>query len=155
MKLDDLTDFKKTFNSELYIDFDVKKLNWFNIGGKTKIFFKPKNLKELKEFLNIYSNRGKIFTIGSGSNILFKDKTFDGVIIKLSNNFSSLSKLKNDTIIAGSSCQQKKLAFFAMENEISGFEFMYCIPGSVGGGLKMNSGCFGSEFKDINFLTMY
>ena len=148
MKLDDLTDFKKTFNSELYFDYDVKKLNWFNIGGKTKIFFKPKNLKELKEFLNIYSNRGKIFTIGSGSNILFKDKTFDGVIIKLSNNFSSLSKLKNDTIIAGSSCQQKKLAFFAMENEISGFEFMYCIPGSVGGGLKMNSGCFGSEFKD-------
>ena len=148
MKLDDLTDFKKTFNSELYFDFDVKKLNWFNIGGKTKIFFKPKNLKELKEFLNIYSNRGKIFTIGSGSNILFKDETFDGVIIKLSNNFSSLSKLKNDTIIAGSSCQQKKLAFFAMENEISGFEFMYCIPGSVGGGLKMNSGCFGSEFKD-------
>ena len=148
MKLDDLTDFKKTFNSDLYFDYDVKKLNWFNIGGKTKIFFKPKNLKELKEFLNIYSNRGKIFTIGSGSNILFKDKTFDGVIIKLSNNFSSLSKLKNDTIIAGSSCQQKKLAFFAMENEISGFEFMYCIPGSVGGGLKMNSGCFGSEFKD-------
>ena len=148
MRLDDLTDFKKTFNSELYFDFDVKKLNWFNIGGKTKIFFKPKNLKELKEFLNIYSNRGKIFTIGSGSNILFKDETFDGVIIKLSNNFSSLSKLKNDTIIAGSSCQQKKLASFAMENEISGFEFMYCIPGSVGGGLKMNSGCFGSEFKD-------
>ena len=148
MKLNDLTDFKKTFNSELYFDFDVKKLNWFNIGGKTKIFFKPKNLKELKEFLNIYSNRGKIFTIGSGSNILFKDETFDGVIIKLSNNFSSLSKLKNDTIIAGSSCQQKKLASFAMENEISGFEFMYCIPGSVGGGLKMNSGCFGSEFKD-------
>ena len=103
MKLDDLTDFKKTFNSELYFDYDVKKLNWFNIGGKTKIFFKPKNLKELKEFLNIYSNRGKIFTIGSGSNILFKDETFDGVIIKLSNNFSSLSKLKNDTIIAGSS----------------------------------------------------
>ena len=148
MKLDDLTDFKKTFNSELYFDFEVKKLNWFNIGGKTKIFFKPKNLKELKEFLNIYSNRGKIFTIGSGSNILFKDETFDGVIIKLSKNFSSLSKLKNDTIIAGSSCQQKKLASFAMENEISGFEFMYCIPGSVGGGLKMNSGCFGSEFKD-------
>jgi len=86
--------------------------------------------------------------LGSGSNVLFTDTTYDGVVIKLSNNFSALSKLKNDTIIAGSSCPQKKLSEFAMENHISGFEFMYCIPGSVGGGIKMNSGCFGTEFKD-------
>ena len=86
--------------------------------------------------------------MGSGSNVLFTDTTYDGVVIKLSNNFSALSKLKNDTIIAGSSCSQKKLSEFAMENHISGFEFMHCIPGSVGGGIKMNSGCFGTEFKD-------
>ena len=83
-----------------------------------------------------------------GSNVLFKDNTYEGVIIKLSNNFSTLSKLKPDTIIAGSACSQKKLSEFALENGISGFEFMYCIPGSVGGGLQMNSGCFGTEFKD-------
>ena len=83
-----------------------------------------------------------------GSNVLFKDTIYNGVIIKLGNSFSSISKLKDDVIIAGSSCTQKKVSEYALENGISGFEFMYCIPGSVGGGLKMNSGCFGTEFKD-------
>ena len=153
MKLNDIESYKLKYNLELYFDFDIKKLNWFNIGGKSKIFFKPKNLKELKDFLTLYSNRGKIFVLGMGSNVLFRDSIYDGVVIKLGNNFSSLSKLKNDTIIVGSSCSQKKFSNFAMENEISGFEFMSCIPGSIGGGLKMNSGCFGNEFKD-NLISL-
>ncbi len=148
MELKDIENFKNKFNSDLFFNLDIKKFNWFNIGGKTKIFFKPKNLIELKDFLKLYNNRGKIFTLGMGSNVLFKDNTYDGVIIKLGNNFGSLSKLNTETIIAGSSCSQKKLSEYALENAISGFEFMYCIPGSVGGGLKMNSGCFGTEFKD-------
>ena len=65
-----------------------------------------------------------MFILGMGSNVLFKDNTYEGVIIKLSNNFSTLSKLKPDTIIAGSSCSQKKLSEIALENRISGFEFM-------------------------------
>ena len=148
MNLDDILKFKSTHNSDIYFNYNIKKLNWFNIGGKSRVFFKPKNLYELKEFLKLYSRRGKIFVIGSGSNILFKDDLYEGLIIKLSNNFASLSKLNKDTIIAGSSCSQKKLSEFAMTNNISGLEFMYCIPGSVGGGISMNSGCFGTEFKD-------
>ena len=148
MKIEDLKDFKSQYEADLFFNLDIKKFSWFNIGGKTKLFYKPKNLKELKEFLKLYSNRGKIFILGMGSNILFKDSIYNGVIIKLGNNFASLSKKSEDIIIAGSSCSQKKLSQFALENEITGFEFMYCIPGSVGGGLKMNSGCFGSEFKD-------
>ena len=148
MELKDIENFKNKFESDLFFNIDVKKLNWFNIGGKSKIFFKAKSLIELKEFLKLYNNRGKIFILGMGSNVLFKDNIYNGVIIKLGNNFSSLSKLNKDTIIAGSSCSQKKLSEYALENEIAGFEFMYCIPGSIGGGLKMNSGCFGSEFKD-------
>ena len=108
MELKDIQDFKNKFDADLFFNIDIKKFNWFNIGGKSKIFFKPKNLVELKEFLKIYNNRGKIFILGMGSNVLFKDKTYEGVIIKLSNNFSSLSKLKPDTIIAGSACSQKK-----------------------------------------------
>ena len=148
MKLTDIENFKNEFKADLYFDFNIKKLNWFNIGGKSKIFFKPKNLKELIKFLKLYSNRGKIFILGSGSNVLFKDNIYEGVIIKLSRSFSSVSKLGLNKIIAGSSCLQKKVSEFAMENNISGFEFMYCIPGTIGGGIKMNSGCFGVEFKD-------
>ena len=145
MELKDIEDFKKKFDADLLFNIDIKKFNWFNIGGKSKIFFKPKNLIELKEFLKLYNNRGKIFILGMGSNVLFKDNIYEGVIIKLSRNFGTLSKLKSDTIIAGSACSQKKLSGYALENGISGFEFMYCIPGSVGGGIQMNSGCFGSE----------
>ena len=148
MELKDIEKFKDRFKADLFFNIDIKKFNWFNIGGKSKIFFKPKNLLELKEFLKIYNNRGKIFILGMGSNVLFKDTIYNGVIIKLGNSFSSISKLKDDVIIAGSSCTQKKVSEYALENGISGFEFMYCIPGSVGGGLKMNSGCFGTEFKD-------
>ena len=148
MELKDIEDFKNKYNADLFFNTDIKKLNWFNIGGKSKIFFKPKNLLELKEFLKLYNNRGKMFILGMGSNVLFKDNIYEGVIIKLSNNFGALSKLKSDTIIAGSACSQKKLSEYALDNEISGFEFMYCIPGSVGGGIQMNSGCFGTEFKD-------
>ena len=148
MKLEDIEDFKNEYKSEIFFNQSVKKLNWFNIGGISRVFFKPKNLRELKAFLELYSNRAKLFILGSGSNILFKDNIYEGTIIKLSNNFSSISKLDKDKIIAGSSCSQKKVSMFAMENNISGFEFMYCIPGTIGGGIKMNSGCFGNEFKD-------
>ena len=149
MKINDLKEFKKKHNIDLFFDFEIKKLNWFNIGGKSKVFFKPKSLKELKDFLLLYNDRGKIFILGLGSNVLFHDNIFNGVVIKLGNNFSSISKLNDETIIAGSSCSQKKLSQFAENNNISGLEFMYCIPGSVGGGIRMNSGCFGTEFKDI------
>ena len=148
MKLNDIEDFKNQYKSEIFFDHSIKKLNWLNIGGISRVFFKPKDLKELKKFLELYSNRAKLFVLGSGSNVLFKDDVYEGTIIKLSNNFSSISKLDNDKIISGSSCSQKRLSMFALENNISGFEFMYCIPGTIGGGIKMNSGCFGTEFKD-------
>ena len=114
---------------------------------KNKDFFKTK-FKRSERILVLYSNRGKIFILGLGSNVLFKDSVFEGVIIKLGNSFSSLSKLSNDTIIAGSSCSQKNYKF-TMENEISGFEYMHCIPGSVGGGIKMNSDVLEESSKII------
>ena len=64
-------------------------------------------------------------------------------------NFSNISLLPNKTIIAGSASTDKKVAEFASENDIGGLEFLSCIPGSVGGGVRMNSGCFDNEFKDV------
>jgi len=80
---------------------------------------------------------------------LFTDGIFDGVVIKLSKNFNKISKLSEEIIIAGSAVADKALSDYAMENNLSGFEFLSCIPGTVGGGIKMNAGCYGSEFKDI------
>ncbi len=148
MIIGDIEKFASEINSDISFDFSIKKLNWFNIGGKTKVYFKPNSLKELISFLKLYSNRGKIFILGSGSNVLFKDDTYPGAIIKLGKNFSNISLLNESMIVAGCGTTQKKLSEFAKNKNLSGLEFLSCIPGSVGGGIRMNSGCFGREFKD-------
>ena len=83
MQVDNLIDFSKLTNGKLIFDYDLKKTNWFNIGGKTKAFFKPENLEDLISFLKNFGNKEKIFILGVGSNILIKDQGFDGVVIKL------------------------------------------------------------------------
>ena len=137
------------FSENVKFDYNLKKKNWFNIGGNTKIYFKAENLKELIKFLKIIGNKEKLFILGGGSNTLITDKTYDGVVIKLSNNFNNISLLSEEIIIAGSSVSDKSLSEFAMNNSLGGFEFLSCIPGTVGGGIKMNAGCFNREFKDI------
>jgi len=148
MKLDDLEKIEFSDNSRLNFDHNLSRLNWFNIGGKAKIFLFANSLKDLSIFLKKYNNRGKIFVLGAGSNVLF-DGIYEGVVIKLGRNFNNISKLNDNLIISGSSCLDKKLSEFAMENHIEGFEFLSCIPGSIGGGIRMNAGCYGREFKDI------
>ena len=149
MLFDSLKKFSEQTSGKLIFDYDLKKTNWFNIGGNAKAFFKPENLKDLINFLKNFGNKEKIFILGAGSNILIKDQGFDGIVIKLGKNFSNISILPNKTIIAGSALIDKKVAEFASENDIGGLEFLSCIPGSIGGGIRMNSGCFGVEFKDI------
>jgi UDP-N-acetylmuramate dehydrogenase len=149
MLVDSLKKFSEQANGKLIFDYDLKKTNWFNIGGNAKVFFKPENLKDLVNFLKNFGNKEKIFILGAGSNVLIKDQGFDGVVVKLGKDFSNISILTNKTIIAGSASIDKKVAEFASENNIGGLEFLSCIPGSIGGGIRMNSGCFGEEFKDI------
>ena len=144
-----LKELSSEFNNNVKFDYDLKKKNWFNIGGKTKIYYKADNLRDLIKFLKKIENKEKIFILGGGSNILITDKTYNGVVIKLSSNFNKISLLSNDIIIAGSAVSDKSLSEFAMENSLGGFEFLSCIPGTVGGGIKMNAGCFKKEFKDI------
>ena len=145
----DLNKLLSEFSDNLKLDYDLKKKNWFNIGGKTKIYFKAKNLKQLIKFLKRIENKEKIFVLGGGSNTLITDGKFDGVVIKLSDDFNNISKLTDEIIIAGSAVSDRSLSNFAMQNDIGGFEFLSCIPGTVGGGIKMNAGCFEREFKDI------
>ena len=149
MKIEDIKKLALSIDGDILFDQSVKNFNWFNIGGKAKVFFKPNSLKSLIEYLKLYASRGKIFILGNGSNVLFDDATYQGTIIKLGKNFSKITLLDKETIIAGTAVSQKKMSEFAKNNNISGFEFMSCIPGSIGGGIRMNSGCFKNEFKDI------
>ena len=149
MKIEHLKNLLKEFNSNLNFNQDLKKKNWFNIGGKCKLFYKAENLKELVKFLKLLNNNEKIFIIGAGSNTLITDGFFDGVVIKLGKNFNRTSLLGDDIIISGSAVLDKNLSDFASSNQLSGFEFLSCIPGSIGGAIKMNAGCFGREIKDV------
>ena len=149
MKIEKLKELLGDFGENVKFEYDLKKKNWFNIGGKSKVYFKADNLKELINFLKKIDNKEKIFILGAGSNTLIKDTLFDGVVIKLSKDFNNISLLGEDIIIAGSAVLDKSLSDFAMNNALQGFEFLSCIPGTIGGGIRMNAGCFGKEFKDI------
>ena len=144
-----LEELSSEFNDNVKFDYDLKKKNWFNIGGKTKIYYKANNLKDLIKFLKKIEEKEKIFILSGGSNTLITDKTYNGVVIKLSSNFNNISLLSDEIIIAGSAVSDKSLSEFAMNNSLGGLEFLSCIPGTVGGGIKMNAGCFDREFKDI------
>ena len=94
-----LEELSSEFNNNIKFDYDLKKKNWFNIGGKTKAFIiKLNNLKDLIKFLKKIENKEKIFVLGGGSNTLNNWQTYDGVVIKLSNNFNNISLLSDDII---------------------------------------------------------
>tara|TARA_Y100000992_G_scaffold297070_1_gene260154 strand:+ start:589 stop:1497 length:909 start_codon:yes stop_codon:yes gene_type:complete len=149
MNTDHLKELLVEFESNVIFGQDLKKKNWFNIGGKSKVFYKAENLKELINFIKKLDNKERIFILGAGSNTLITDDLFDGVVIKLSKNFNNISLHGEDIVIAGGAVLDKSLSEFAIDNNLSGFEFLSCIPGTVGGGITMNAGCFGREFKDI------
>ena len=149
MSIEEIRKFSNEISSKIHFDYDLKKSNWFNIGGQAKVYFRPDSLPDLILFLKKFGEKEKVHILGAGSNTLISDEKFDGVVIKLGKNFSNISILPNDVIIAGSACLDKKLSDFALNNGIGGFEFLACIPGTIGGGLKMNAGCFNKEFKDV------
>ena len=136
-------------SNTIYNDVDLKKYSWFNLGGLAKNFFKPKSIYELSNFLSTNKLIEKdIHILGAGSNTLFRDGGFEGTVIKLGNEFGSI-KLSNDgNLEIGGACLDKKIANFALENSIKDLEFLSCIPGSIGGTVAMNSGCYGYEISE-------
>ena len=119
------------------------------MGGPAKVIFKPKSLNELSIFLKNIKKINKIMALGAGSNTLIRDGGFNGVIIKLEKSFSHISLFDENILIAGASALDKKVSNFALENSLSGFEFLSCIPGTIGGGVRMNSGCYGENISKI------
>ena len=144
-----ITNIKNKISGKISFNENLSKLSWFNLGGPAKVLFRPKSLQELSLFLKEIKGIKKIKVLGIGSNTLIRDGGFDGIIIKFGNSFSHLSLFNSNTIIAGASALDKNVSNFALKNSISGFEFMSCIPGTVGGAVRMNSGCYGDDISKI------
>ena len=140
---------EKKISGKISFNESLSKLSWFNLGGPAKVLFRPESFQELSIFLKAIKENEKIKILGAGSNTLIRDGGFDGVIIKLGKPFSHISLFKSDIIIAGSSALDSKVSEFALENSLSGFEFLSGIPGSIGGAIRMNSGCYGTSISEL------
>ncbi len=143
---------KEKFGRQIYFKENLSKYSWFNLGGPAEIFFRPDSIDQLISFLKFFiKQKKKINIIGAGSNTLIREGGVEGVTIKLSSKFSYIKLLEKDVIQAGAATLQRTLSEFATKNSLTGFEFLSCIPGSVGGGIKMNSGCYNEEISKIIF----
>ena len=141
---------QKKFGKNLKFNESLSKYSWFNLGGPADIFFKPESINQLKEFLNeAREKNNKINILGSGSNTLIRDPGVKGIVIKLSSNFSNIQLIEKDTIEVGAAALDRKVSDFAKNNSIGEMEFLSCIPGSIGGAIIMNSGCYGSDISKI------
>jgi UDP-N-acetylmuramate dehydrogenase len=130
-------------------DYSLSRLTWFKVGGNADILFKPEDEDDLANFLKANNGTLPVTTIGAGSNIIIRDGGITGVVVKLGRKFTEIDILPNNCILAGAGCLNFNLAKFACAHAIKRLEFLVGIPGTVGGGIAMNAGSYGYEFKDI------
>ena len=144
-----IKEMKNKFSGQVLFDQSLSKYSWFNLGGPAKVIFRPKNLNELSIFLKQMKGFNKIKVLGIGSNTVIRDGGFNGIIIKFGKSFSHLTSFDQNTIIAGASALDKNVSDFALRSSLAGFEFLSCIPGTIGGGVRMNAGCYGNDISKI------
>ena len=138
------------FGNNLNQNVNLSNYSWFNLGGNADFFFKPNDKNQLIEFLSeAKKNNLKTTILGAGSNTLFRDNGVKGTVIKLGSNFSYTKLVSENTIETGAATLDRKVANFAKDNKLANLEFLSCIPGSIGGAIIMNSGCYENEISKI------
>ena len=148
MKLDK-EKLKDKYGKNIIFHENLSKYSWFNLGGPARIMFKPDSVEQLVNFLKYIDKSYKIMCLGAGSNTLIRDGGFNGIVIKLSPKFSFINRSEKNILEVGAGTFDRILSRYAVENSITSFEFLSCIPGSIGGAIKMNSGCYGNEISNI------
>ena len=128
----------------------LSKYSWFNLGGNAEYFYKAKDENQLIEFLREAKKKNlKTTILGAGSNTLFRDNGVKGVVIKLGNEFSYTKLIDKNILDVGAATLDRKVANYAKDNNVGKFEFLSCIPGSVGGAIIMNSGCYENDISKV------
>ena len=135
---------------DFFYDEPMKNHTSFCVGGPAKLLIKPRDEEALVEILkSIRKNNYKYYILGNCTNIIVRDKGFDGIIIKLKNKLNDVKKVSDKEIYAGTGASMKKISEFAMENSLTGLEFAHGIPGSLGGAIVMNAGAYDGEIKNV------
>ena len=130
----------------------LKNHTSFKIGGNATLFIVVNDTIALKKIIEVCKIENyPMFILGKGSNVLADDEGIESVVIKLDGEFKSIKSLDEHTIYCGAGVNLSKLCHYAFQNELSGLEFAYGIPGTVGGAVYMNAGAYGGEMKNVLF----
>jgi|TARA_B100001769_G_scaffold95748_1_gene73781 UDP-N-acetylmuramate dehydrogenase len=124
----------------------LSDLTWLRVGGPAEYFFQPSDLEDLMYFLSNVPDNISLFPIGVGSNLLVRDGGIKGVVIRLGKGFNSV-EVSNGLVVAGAAALDSFVARRAADNGYD-LTFLRTIPGSIGGALKMNAGCYGKYISD-------
>ena len=127
---------------------DLSRTNWFRVGGKVQILFSPQDLDDLVFFLMNKPQDLEINILGVGSNIIVRDGGVDGVVIKLGGAFTKISH-QNNLVTIGGTCLCYNAALYSRMNGLAGLEFLAGVPGSVGGAIAMNAGCYNGDVAGV------
>jgi len=140
----------KKYKDNFSYNVNLSNYSWFNLGGNAEYFYKAKDEKQLIEFLQEAKKQNlKTTILGAGSNTLFRDNGVKGVVIKLGNEFSYTKLVNKNTLDVGAATLDRKVANYAKENNVGNLEFLSCIPGSIGGAIIMNSGCYENDISKV------
>ena len=127
----------------------MKKHTTFRIGGPARLFAMPKSVNEITRLIKYCKEKQiRYMILGNGSNVLFSDDGFDGMVIQIGAAMGEI-RIVEECVYVGAGAILSKVANLAYENGLSGMEFAAGIPGSIGGAIVMNAGAYGGEMKDI------
>lgn len=130
---------------------NLAQSTWFRVGGPAEVLFKPADEDDLQQFLQNCPIDIPVLILGVASNVIIRDGGIPGVVIRLGREFATMKVDENDTSILhiGAANLDMNAALFAQRNAIAGLEFLSGIPGTIGGALRMNAGCYGKEICDV------
>lgn len=145
-----IIDLCNAYDCKYLLDEPLKRHTTFKVGGSCRIFIEANSVDLISKLLQLCNrDRIKSAIIGNGSNVIVKDSGFDGVVIHLGGELSTVEMVSETEIKAYSGTSLKSLCTKALEKSLTGLEFAYGIPGSIGGALYMNAGAYGGEMADV------
>ena len=134
------------FSGSVNYSFPLSKISWLKVGGPVDILFRPKNLDNLSRFLSLIPGEVNVMPIGACSNLLVRDGGLSGVAVKLGGSFSEI-EIKNNEVKLGAGNLSSKVAVNLSELGYD-LSFLRTIPGTIGGAIAMNAGCYGNYIGD-------
>lgn len=155
-KFDKVFDFAKSLGCTAQRCVPMSLHTTFKIGGDARLYVEAENTNQLSQIINFCNSEEiKYMILGKGSNILVSDKGLEIVVIKLTGDFKKIQRLDDTTVYCGAGMSLAGLCREAENNCLSGLEFAWGIPGSVGGAVFMNAGAYGGEMKNVLYSVTH